>query len=125
MNVAIIGNGGREHAICTYIKKSNKIDKVYCIPGNAGTGHVATNVEIDIDNFKEIKKFIKKNNINLLIIGPEKPLVNGLVDYLKNINIKILDQIKKHHNSKGQKFLLRKFVKNIKFLQLILEYLKI
>ena len=48
MNVAIIGNGGREHAICTYIKKSNKIDKVYCIPGNAGTGHIATNIEIDI-----------------------------------------------------------------------------
>ena len=60
MNVAIIGSGGREHAICTYIQKSNKINKIYCIPGNAGTRQIATNIEIDIDNFNEIKKFIKK-----------------------------------------------------------------
>ena len=114
MNVAIIGNGGREHAICTYIKKSNKIDKVYCIPGNAGTGHVATNVEIDIDNFKEIKKFIKKNNINLLIIGPEKPLVNGLVDYLKNINIKIFGPNKKASQLEGSKIFTKDICKKYK-----------
>jgi phosphoribosylamine--glycine ligase len=114
MNVAIIGNGGREHAICTYIKKSNKIDKVYCIPGNAGTGHVATNVEIDIDNFKEIKKFIKKNNINLLIIGPEKPLVNGLVDYLKNINIKIFGPNKKASQLEGSKIFTKEICKKYK-----------
>jgi len=114
MNVAIIGNGGREHAICTYIKKSNKIDKVYCIPGNAGTGHIATNIEIDIDDFKEIKKFIKKNNINLLIIGPEKPLVNGLVDYLKNINIKIFGPNKKASQLEGSKIFTKEICKKYK-----------
>ena len=114
MNVAIIGNGGREHAICTYIKKSNKIDKIYCIPGNAGTGHIATNIEIDIDDFKEIKKFIKKNNINLLIIGPEKPLVNGLVDYLKNINIKIFGPNKKASQLEGSKIFTKEICKKYK-----------
>jgi len=114
MNVAIIGNGGREHAICTYIKKSNKIDKVYYIPGNAGTGHIATNIEIDIDDFKEIKKFIKKNNINLLIIGPEKPLVNGLVDYLKNINIKIFGPNKKASQLEGSKIFTKEICKKYK-----------
>ena len=58
MNVAIIGSGGREHAICSYIKKSNKIDKIYCIPGNAGTDQIATNIDIDVDNFKQIKTII-------------------------------------------------------------------
>ena len=86
MNIAIIGSGGREHAICEYINKSNKLKKIFCIPGNAGTEDIATNIEIDINDFEKIRNFIISNNINLLIIGPEKPLVDGLVDYLQNLN---------------------------------------
>ena len=55
MKVAIIGSGGREHAICEGIKKSNKVEKIFCIPGNAGTVNIAENIEIDLKNFKKIR----------------------------------------------------------------------
>ena len=60
MNVGIIGSGGREHAICNSIKKSKNVEKIYCLPGNAGTSSIATNVEIDINDFKKVKSFIEK-----------------------------------------------------------------
>ena len=114
MNVAIIGSGGREHAICSYIKKSNKIDKIYCIPGNAGTDQIATNIDIDVDNFEQIKTFVGKNNVNLLIIGPEKPLVYGLVDYLKNVNIKIFGPNVKASQLEGSKIFTKEICKEYK-----------
>src|SRR5210317_108133 len=114
MNVAIIGSGGREHAICSYIKKSNKIDKIYCIPGNAGTDQIATNINIDVDNFEQIKTFVAKNNVNLLIIGPEKPLVYGLVDYLKNVNIKIFGPNVKATQLEGSKIFTKESCKEYK-----------
>jgi phosphoribosylamine--glycine ligase len=114
MNVAIIGSGGREHAICSYIKKSNKIDKIYCIPGNAGTDQIATNIDIDVDNFEQIKTFVAKNNVNLLIIGPEKPLVYGLVDYLKNVNIKIFGPNVKASQLEGSKIFTKEICKEYK-----------
>ena len=58
MKVGIIGSGGREHALCVSIKKSNKVDKIYCIPGNAGTDSIAENVDLDINNFEKLKQFI-------------------------------------------------------------------
>ena len=61
MKVGIIGSGGREHAICEFIKKSKKIEKIYCFPGNAGTDSIATNIEIKIDDFDKIKEFAIKN----------------------------------------------------------------
>ena len=75
MKVGIIGSGGREHAICENIKNSSKIKKIFCFPGNAGTKSIAENVDIDLKNFKNIKSFILKNEIDLIIIGPEKPLL--------------------------------------------------
>ncbi len=82
MKIAIIGSGGREHALAFQLKKSKKITKLYCIPGNAGTNLISENVNLNIDNFREVCNFIRKENIELVIIGPEKPLVNGIVDYL-------------------------------------------
>ena len=82
MKVGIIGSGGREHAICESLKKSIKIKEIFCFPGNAGTEKIATNINLDIDNFEKLKNFILENNIELIIIGPEKPLVDGLSDYL-------------------------------------------
>ena len=73
MKVGIIGSGGREHAICDSLKKSNNVSKIYCIPGNAGTNLIAENINISIDNFEEIKNFILSNAIDIVIIGPEKP----------------------------------------------------
>ena len=88
MIIAIIGSGGREHAICKKISESPKVNKIYCIPGNAGTNEIAENIEIDIDNFDQIKNFIIKSKVDLVIIGPEKPLVNGIVDFLEKEKLK-------------------------------------
>ena len=83
MKVGIIGSGGREHAICHSLKKSNKINEIFCFPGNAGTSDIAQNVDIDLENFENLKNFIQEKEIDLIVVGPEKPLVEGIVDYLK------------------------------------------
>ena len=83
MKVGIIGSGGREHAICHFIKKSKKVSEIYCFPGNAGTGEIAINIDINLENFEEIKEKIIENGIEYLIIGPEKPLVDGIVDFFR------------------------------------------
>ena len=66
MKVGIIGSGGREHAICETIKKSNKIDKIFCFPGNAGTKDIAENINIDLDNFEILKNFILEKKIDVV-----------------------------------------------------------
>ena len=108
MNVAIIGSGGREHAICCSLKQSKKIEKIYCFPGNAGTEKVATNVKIDINNFNEIKKFVKENQISFIVVGPEEPLVNGIVDYFEKENIKIFGPNKISAQLEGSKIFTKK-----------------
>ena len=82
MNIALIGSGGREHALCQKIFESPLTNKIYCIPGNAGTSKIAQNIDIDILNFKRVLQIVKLNKIDLVIIGPEEPLVKGLVDFL-------------------------------------------
>ena len=82
MNIALIGSGGREHAICKKIIVSNVVKKIVCIPGNAGTSKIATNIDVDINNFPKLLKVLRSQNINLVIVGPEEPLVKGLSDYL-------------------------------------------
>ncbi len=82
MNLAVIGSGGREHAICYKLKQSKRINKLICIPGNAGTQKIAENIKEDISNFNAIYKVVKKQKVDIVIIGPEQPLVEGLVDYL-------------------------------------------
>ena len=67
MNVGIIGSGGREHAICVSIKQSAKVKNIYCIPGNAGTDQIASNVDLDINNFNKIKEFLVSKKVDLLI----------------------------------------------------------
>ena len=89
MKVGIIGSGGREHAICQSISNSDKIDEIFCFPGNAGTENIAKNIKIDLENFENIKDFILKKKIDLVVVGPEKPLVDGLVDYLEKFQIKV------------------------------------
>ncbi len=108
MKVGIIGSGGREHAICQSIKKSNKIEKIYCFPGNAGTENIANNVNLDLENFEEIKDFILEKNINLIIVGPEKPLVEGLVDYLEKFKIKVFGPNKQASQLEGSKIFTKK-----------------
>ena len=89
MNIALIGGGGREHALCQKINESKLLKKIICIPGNAGTSKIAQNIVLDILDFEKLLKTIKFHKINLVIIGPEEPLVKGLVDFLKQHKIKV------------------------------------
>ena len=108
MIIGIIGSGGREHAICTKILESKKVNKVYCFPGNAGTSLIATNVEIKIDEFDKIKEFVINNKIDFLVVGPEKPLVDGIVDYFQKYNIKIFGPKKFASQLEGSKIFTKK-----------------
>ena len=109
MKVGIIGSGGREHAICHALTKSKKVNKLYCFPGNAGTEKIAENVEINLQNFNEVKNFIVKEDINLIIVGPEQPLVDGIVDFLEKNNIKVFGPNKIASQLEGSKI----FTKNL------------
>ncbi len=84
MNILIIGSGGREHALAWKITQSAKVSQLFVAPGNAGTGELATNIVLDINDPVQIKNTVKKHNIDLLIFGPEEPLVNGVVDEIKS-----------------------------------------
>ena len=103
MKVGVIGSGGREHAICLGLKKSSKIEKIYCFPGNAGTSEIAENVILDLDNFENIKSFILNKKIDLVVVGPEKPLVDGLVDFLEKFNINVFGPNKISSQLEGSK----------------------
>ena len=109
MKVGIIGSGGREHAICYALKKSKKIKQIYCFPGNAGTAQIAKNISIDIEDFNRLHNFILSNKIDLVVVGPEKPLVNGIVDFLEEHNITVFGPNKSASQLEGSKI----FTKNL------------
>ena len=111
MIIGIIGSGGREHAICVKILESKKVDRVYCFPGNAGTDLIATNIEIKVDEFEKIKDFVINNKIDFLVVGPEKPLVDGIVDYFQKNNIKIFGPEKLASQLEGSKIFTKKLCK--------------
>lgn len=93
MNILVLGSGGREHAISWKISQSDLCKNLFIAPGNAGTNLVGSNINLDINNFKKVKEFVLDKSINLVIVGPEEPLVKGIVDFfnldkeLKNVNI--------------------------------------
>ena len=109
MNVGIIGSGGREHAICVALSKSSKIGKLYCFPGNAGTAEIAENIYLNLKDFNELKNFISSNKIELVVVGPEKPLVDGIVDFLEENEIKVFGPNKMASQLEGSKI----FTKNL------------
>ena len=111
MNIGVIGSGGREHAICYKILQSPKVNKLYCIPGNAGTENICTNLDVDISNFNEIYESIKKNNIDLIIVGPEIPLVQGITDFLEERQIKVFGPSKKASQLEGSKIFMKDICK--------------
>ena len=83
MNILVLGSGGREHALAWKIRQSPKCDRLYIAPGNGGTGALGTNLPLALDDTAAIKAAILEHEIQLVIVGPEDPLVNGLVDKLK------------------------------------------
>jgi phosphoribosylamine--glycine ligase len=114
MKLGIIGSGGREHALCEALSKSKKVDKIYCFPGNAGTSKIAENILINTDDFNALKKFILSKNIQLIIVGPEKPLVEGIVDFFESINIPIFGPNKFASQLEGSKIFTKKICEKYK-----------
>ena len=86
MNILILGSGGREHALAWKLAKSKTPNKLFIAPGNAGTSQLGTNLNIDINDFLKVKKEILKHAINLIVVGPEVPLVNGFHDFVSSDN---------------------------------------
>ena len=111
MNLAVIGSGGREHAICYKLKQSSKIKKLICIPGNAGTQKIAENIKEDISNFEALYRIIKNKNIDIVIVGPEQPLVDGLVDYLNEKRVRVFGPNKFSSQLEGSKAFMKNLCK--------------
>ena len=114
MKVGIIGSGGREHSICQTLKKSTKVKELYCFPGNAGTEEIANNIDLNLGNFSELKNFILENKIDLVVVGPEQPLVDGIVDYLEKYKIKVFGPNKAASQLEGSKIFTKNLCKKYK-----------
>ena len=108
MNIGLIGSGGREHALCKKISESKIVNEIICFPGNAGTSELATNVDVDVLDFKKIENLINFYKIDLVIVGPEEPLVKGLVDFLKKKKIKVFGPSKYASKLEGSKAFMKK-----------------
>jgi len=114
MKVAIIGSGGREHSICYKLKQSKNLKKLVCIPGNAGTAQICENLNVDISNFNQLYDELKKNDIDIVIVGPEVPLVEGIKDFLEEKSIKVFGPSKKASQLEGSKLFLKNFCSEFK-----------
>jgi len=111
MNIVVIGSGGREHSLCYKLTKSQKINKLFCVPGNAGTKQIATNIKADITDFESLYKIFLKKKIDLILVGPENPLVDGIVDFFNEKKIKIFGPDKAASQLEGSKAFLKNLCK--------------
>ncbi len=114
MNILILGSGGREHAIAHKIAQSKLLKQLFIAPGNAGTAKLGKNLNINILDFDEVKQTLIVNNIDLVFIGPEDPLVNGIHDYILQDeelkHIKVFGPQKKAAQLEGSKEFTKKFL---------------
>ncbi|EMT38335.1 phosphoribosylamine--glycine ligase [Thermoanaerobacter thermohydrosulfuricus] len=110
MKVLVIGGGGREHAIVHKLSQSSKVDKIYCAPGNAGIGLLAECVDIKIGDIEKLKEFAIKNNIDLTVVGPEMPLVQGIVDEFEKAGLKIFGPNKSAAAIEGSKYFTKQLL---------------
>ncbi len=114
MNVLILGSGGREHAFAWKISKSSSCNKLFIAPGNAGTAEVGTNINIDVNDFESIKEFSLTENIELILVGPEDPLVNGIYNFFKGDehlkNISLIGPSKEGAQLEGSKRFAKEFM---------------
>ena len=115
MNVLLLGSGGREHAMARKISESPDCSNLFIAPGNAGTSHCGKNVALDIKDFNAISDFALHNKVELIIVGPEEPLVNGIVDYFQEDpllkNISVIGPSKKGAELEGSKNVAKEFMK--------------
>ncbi|MDC0073759.1 phosphoribosylamine--glycine ligase [Alphaproteobacteria bacterium] len=111
MNILVIGSGGREHSLCWAIKKSPLLNYLFCAPGNPGISELAKCINIDINDNEKILNIAIKHKIDLVIIGPEKPLENGIIDLLKKNNITAFGPTKKAAKLESSKVFTKDFCK--------------
>lgn len=111
MNIAIIGSGGREHALTWKLQQSPKVEKIICLPGNPGTAGLATNVAVTIENHDAIIDILKQYKIDLAVIGPEAPLVDGLADKVRNVGIHCFGPGQRAAMIEGSKAFSKDFMK--------------
>ena len=112
MRVLVIGGGGREHALCWKIAQSQKVDKVYCAPGNPGIASVAENVDIPVDDIDALMVFALENKIGLTVVGPEQPLVAGIVDRFNDKGLRIFGPSKNAAEIEGSKVFCKDLLAN-------------
>jgi len=114
MKVLVIGSGGREHTLAWKIKQSKKVEEVFAAPGNAGTAEIGTNLPIAVNDFEQIKSAVIDNNIGMVVVGPEDPLVNGITDFFKSdkelANVKIIGPDKNASQLEGSKEFAKNFM---------------
>lgn len=110
MKVLVVGSGGREHAICYSLLKGKKIDEIYCAPGNTGISEIAQCLNIKDNDIDNLYKFAKENKIDLTIVGPEVPLVDGIVDKFEKENLRIFGPNKKCSMLEGSKAFSKEFM---------------
>ncbi len=111
MKILVVGSGAREHAICWKLSKESKVTKIYCTPGNAGISQIAECINISVDSINELANFAYLYKIDLVVIGPEVPLVAGLADLLKDKGIKVFGPTKNGARLEGSKTYSKDFMK--------------
>ncbi|TCO74797.1 phosphoribosylamine--glycine ligase [Marinisporobacter balticus] len=110
MKILVVGNGGREHTIVWKLSKSPKVRKIYCAPGNAGIGKMAQNIDIKVEDIEGLCDFAKENKIDLTVVGPEVPLVMGVVDRFEEEGLKVFGPNKKCAQLEGSKAFTKEFL---------------
>lgn len=110
MNLLVIGSGGREHGLCWKLMGSNRVEKIYCAPGNGGTAEFAENIDIQSNDIDGLLKFALDNDIDLTIVGPEDPLVLGIVDKFQEKGLKIFGANKNAAQLEGSKDFSKRFM---------------
>lgn len=111
MKILVIGSGGREHAICWKLAQSPQVRKIYCAPGNAGTAEVAENVAIDAMDIEALRVFVEHQKIDLTIVGPEKPLIAGIVDVFEARGLRIFGPSREPAQLEGSKVFSKQLMK--------------
>lgn len=110
MKILVIGSGGREHALVWKLSQSEKVEKIYCAPGNPGIGQIAENISIDISELDKLAQFAKEKKIDLTFVGPEAPLIGGIVDLFQKNHLTIVGPNKKAAQIEGSKVFAKKLM---------------
>ena len=115
MKILLLGSGGREHALAWKISQSSQLEKLYVAPGNAGTAELAENISLDLTDFKAVGDFTIQQDIDLVVVGPEQPLVDGIHDYFQNqptlSNVTVIGPTKEGAQLEGSKDFAKSFMK--------------